>query len=167
MSLLMRHQDPHYNISPHPDRNGSWEAELWPCHGQAPLDSSQWRQRRPMWKWYHGGEGVNRTRAGMYFGGELNGLLLKPFSFLEIGWSYVAFGFPRRLGGKESACQCRWQRRLELGRSSGGGNGNPLQYSCLEDPGNRGAWWATVQGVAKSRWWLRTHSSWPLLWPLR
>ena len=38
----------------------------------------------------------------------------------------------------------------ELGRSPGGGNGNPLQYSCLENPMDRGAWWATVHGVAKS-----------------
>ena len=36
-------------------------------------------------------------------------------------------------------------------RSPGGGNGNPLQYSCLENPMDRGAWWATVHGVAKSR----------------
>ena len=35
-------------------------------------------------------------------------------------------------------------------RSPGGGNGNPLQYSCLENPMDRGAWWATVHGVAKS-----------------
>ena len=35
------------------------------------------------------------------------------------------------------------------GRSSGEGNGNPLQYSCLESPMDRGAWWATVHGVAK------------------
>ena len=33
--------------------------------------------------------------------------------------------------------------------SPGGGNGNPLQYSCLENPMDRGAWWATVHGVAK------------------
>ena len=37
----------------------------------------------------------------------------------------------------------------ESGRSPGEGNGNPLQYSCLEDPMDRGAWWATVLGVAK------------------
>ena len=37
-----------------------------------------------------------------------------------------------------------------LGRSPGEGNGNPLQYSCLENPMDRGAWWATVHGVAKS-----------------
>ena len=47
------------------------------------------------------------------------------------------------------------------GRSPGGGHGNPLQYSCLENPMDRGAWWATVHGVAKSRAqlkWLSTHS---------
>ena len=37
------------------------------------------------------------------------------------------------------------------GRSPGGGQGNPLQYSCLENPMDRGAWWATVHGVTKSR----------------
>ena len=35
------------------------------------------------------------------------------------------------------------------GRSPGGGHGNPLQYSCLENLMDRGAWWATVHGVAK------------------
>ena len=36
------------------------------------------------------------------------------------------------------------------GRSPGGGNGNPLQYSCLENPMDRGAWWAAVHGVKES-----------------
>ena len=40
---------------------------------------------------------------------------------------------------------------LGLGRSPGEGNGNPLQYSCLENSMDGGAWWATVHGVAKSR----------------
>ena len=49
-----------------------------------------------------------------------------------------------------------------LGRSPGGGNGNPLQYSCLENPMDRGAWWVTVHRVTKSQTWLRT---WPVsLW---
>ena len=39
------------------------------------------------------------------------------------------------------------------GRSPGGGHGNPLQYSCLENPKDRGAWWVTVHRVAKS--WTR------------
>ena len=37
------------------------------------------------------------------------------------------------------------------GRSPGGGLGNPLQYSCLENPMDRGAWWAIVHGVTKSQ----------------
>ena len=37
------------------------------------------------------------------------------------------------------------------GRTPEGGNGNPLQYPCLENPMDREAWWATVQGVTKSR----------------
>ena len=41
------------------------------------------------------------------------------------------------------------------GRSPGGGHGNPLQYSCLENPTDKGAWWATVHGVAKSWTWLK------------
>ena len=38
-----------------------------------------------------------------------------------------------------------------LGRYPGGGNGNPLQYSCPENPMDRGAWWATVQRVKESQ----------------
>ena len=41
------------------------------------------------------------------------------------------------------------------GRSLGGGHGNPLQYSCLEHPMDRGAWWATVHRVTKSQTWLK------------
>ena len=40
---------------------------------------------------------------------------------------------------------------LGAGRSPGEGHGNPLQYSCLENPVDRGAWWATVRGVARSQ----------------
>ena len=45
------------------------------------------------------------------------------------------------------------------GRSPGGGNGNPIQYSCLENSMDRGAWQATVHGVAKSRTWLSAHTT--------
>ena len=38
---------------------------------------------------------------------------------------------------------------LGLGRSPGGGHGNPLQYSCLGNPMDGGAWWATVHGIAR------------------
>ena len=45
------------------------------------------------------------------------------------------------------------------GRSWRGGQGNPLQYSCLENPMDRGAWWATVHRVTKSRTWLKQLST--------
>ena len=61
---------------------------------------------------------------------------------------------PDGFSGKESICQCRRHKRSafipESGRSPGEGNGNPLQYSCLGSPMGRGAWGATVHGVAKS-----------------
>ena len=60
-------------------------------------------------------------------------------------------GFPGGSVVKESTCNVGDQGSiLGLGRSPGEGNGNPLQYSCLENPMDREAWWATVHGVAKS-----------------
>ena len=57
--------------------------------------------------------------------------------------------------GKESACSVGTPGSIPgLGRSPGGENGYPFQYSCLENSMDRGAWWATVHGVAKSRTWL-------------
>ena len=53
---------------------------------------------------------------------------------------------------KESACNAGDTGSIPgLGRSPGEGNGNALQFSCLENPMDRGAWWAAVHGVAKSR----------------
>ena len=61
-------------------------------------------------------------------------------------------GLPRWLSGKESACNAGDMGLiLRSGRSSGEGNGNPLQYSSLRNPMNRGAWWATVRGVTGSQ----------------
>ena len=45
-----------------------------------------------------------------------------------------------------------------LGRSPGKGNSNPLQYSCLENPMDRGAWWATDHGVTKNQTQLSVHT---------
>ena len=76
---------------------------------------------------------------------------------LPILWYFLRLplGF---LGGSEGK-EFSWNAKdsganPELGRSLGEGNGNSLQYSCLENPTDRGAWWATVHGVAKSRTWL-------------
>ena len=60
-------------------------------------------------------------------------------------------GFPRRSVGKESACIAGDPGSIPgSGRSPGEGNGNLLQYSCLENPMNRGAWQATGQGLQES-----------------
>ena len=76
----------------------------------------------------------------------------------------IHVGLFRWLGGKESACQCRrfWRHGSDpwVGKIAGGGNGNPLQYSCLDrfwqgsNPMDERAWWATVRGVTKSQAWL-------------
>ena len=64
-------------------------------------------------------------------------------------------GFPGGTSGKESAGNAGELRNMgsipELGRSPGGGHGNPLQYSCLENSVDRGAWWATVHRVTNSQ----------------
>ena len=59
-------------------------------------------------------------------------------------------GFPCGTAGKESACNAGDLGLIPgSGRSPGVGHGNPLHYSYLENPMDRGAWWATVHGVAR------------------
>ena len=61
-------------------------------------------------------------------------------------------GFPGCSDGKEFACNAGDPSSTPgWGRSPGEGNGNPLQYSCLKNPKDRGAWWAMVHRVAKSQ----------------
>ena len=60
--------------------------------------------------------------------------------------------FPDGSGSKETACNAGDPSSIPgLGRSPGEENGTPLQYSCLENSMDRGAWWATVHGGAKSQ----------------
>ena len=64
--------------------------------------------------------------------------------------------------GKESTCNAGDLSLIPgLGRSPEGGHGNPLQYSCLGNPMNRGVWWAAVHGVAKSQMGLKQLSTHP------
>ena len=66
--------------------------------------------------------------------------------------SAPSWGFPGSSDGKESACSAGDPGLTPgWGRSPGGGRGNPLQYSCLGNPMDKGAWRATVRGVAKSQ----------------
>ena len=63
---------------------------------------------------------------------------------------YMLFGTPCGSDGKESACNAGDPGLIPgSGRSPGEGDGYPLQFSCLENPMDRGAWWATVHGACK------------------
>ena len=87
----------------------------------------------------------------------LSGILLLASGNLELANAYyyssVFFmDFPGSSDGKASAYNVEDPGSIPgLGRSSGEGNGNPLQCSCLENPRDGGAWWAAVYGVAQSR----------------
>ena len=64
----------------------------------------------------------------------------------------ATLGFPGSSDGKESVYNVGDLASISgSGRSLGEGSGNPLQYSCLENPMDRGAWWDTVHGVVKSQ----------------
>ena len=76
--------------------------------------------------------------------------LLKEVTIIFITSAIV--GFPCSSVGKEPACSAGDPGSIPgLGRSPGEGNGNPLQYPCLENLMDKGAWWAAVHGVAKSQ----------------
>ena len=82
-------------------------------------------------------------------------------------WHPTPVLLPRKSHGRRSLVGCSpWGRKqsdrtsLSLSLScTGEGNGNPLQCSCLENPRDRGAWWAAVYGVTQSRTWLKWLSS--------
>ena len=71
--------------------------------------------------------------------------------FFFQGEFHITWGFPGDSDGKESACKAGDPGSIPgFGRSPGEGDGYPPQYSCLENPMDRGAWWATVHAVAES-----------------
>ena len=84
--------------------------------------------------------------------------IIKPISQVVMRIKWLK-GFPG--GSNSKACSAGGLGSIPgLGRSPGEGNGSPLQYSCLENPMDGGAWWATVHGVAKSRTRLYIHFKW-------
>ena len=82
-----------------------------------------------------------------------------PMSYM----GHIYMGFPGGSDSKEYPCNAGDLGLIAaLGRSPLEGNGNPLQYSCLENPTDRGAWWATAHGVAESdmtEWLIFSHFS--------
>ena len=82
-------------------------------------------------------------------------------SFSKPSWK--SWGFPGGSDGKESTCNAGDTGDLglipESGRSPGGGNGSPFQYSCLGNLIDRGDWWATVHGITVRENWSRKRKS--------
>ena len=64
---------------------------------------------------------------------------------MELTWASLAAQTVKNLPAIQETSVDPW-----VGKIPGEGNGNPLQYSCLENPMDRGAWWAIVHGVAES-----------------
>ena len=101
--------------------------------------------------------------SGQICGAEVRGVSWKGRAMpkgkllLSLFLEYATLWASQGASGKEPACQCRRLRDASLipgpGRSPGGGNGSPIQYSCLEDPMDGGAWQATVHGVIEN--WTR------------
>ena len=96
---------------------------------KSPENNIPWGQRRPPWSSHH----ENLKPCGK---------VTKVFYGSDNKASAYNAGDPGSIPG--------------MGRSPGEGNGNPLHYSCLENPMDGGAWWAAVHGVAKSRTRLRS-----------
>ena len=98
-----------------------------------------------------------RLPTPVFWPGEFHGLYsswgckeLDTTEWFSLTYSKLEMGFP---GGKESACNAGDPDNLGSipgsGRYPGEENGNPLQYSCLGNPMDRGAWWSTVREVTK------------------
>ena len=98
------------------------------------------------------GNKVPTTQPGPHprqTGGSLSSSSTLSFIYIIL---YILWGFSGGSDGKESACNVRDLGSVPgWGRSPGGGQGNPLQYSCLENPMDRGAWQGAVHGVTKGQ----------------
>ena len=135
-------------------RNSHEEDSTWSTASQVAKIETASHPHLTLWLDRNRIQGLPRTKAPLWW-------------HRRVGWrggrkaqeggdicTLIHLGFPGGSDGKESACSAGDLGSIPgLGRSPGGGHGNPLQYSCLENPMDRGAWQATVHGVAKS--WTR------------
>ena len=119
---------------------------------------------KSMWTWFVP-SAKNPDRWGLYYYTQFMAEILDWDYEVSVSvclFVYVYMGLPQWLSGKESTCHAGDGGSIPgSGRSPGGGYGNPLQYSCLGNPMDREAWWATVHGLIQIQTWLsmqaRTH----------
>ena len=124
-----------------------WEQHPWEDEGKAGLGRGSCAAGMQAWQGLGSPDWGFWSRCGPLecppIGSEWAGFL-----YAHLTW----LGFPGGSNGKESVCNARDLGSMcGLGTSLGEGNGYPLQYSCLENPMDRGAWQATVHGVTKSQ----------------
>ena len=101
--------------------------------------------------------GQNTGVGSLSLPGDLSNPRIKPRSHIAGG--HLAKDVIGSLNAKESACNRGDAGSIPgSGRSPEGEHGKPLQFSCLENPKERGAWWTTVLGVARSQTWLKRRS---------
>ena len=119
---------------------------------------------------YHFYHTHNTSQSSVSGGGALLHTVNQGSSLQMMVWATMCWhlGFHGGSKNKESTCNAGDEGLIPgSGRSPGGGHGNPLQYSCLENPMDRGAWRAAVHGVTKSQTRLKrlsTHAR-TSLWP--
>ena len=136
------------------------------CQGKSSLPQKQTGSRmlRQLQIWeggYSFGEvGLRRCRCRL---GRVGGAFQLAGRNVGLGLAQCSLWETRGLRGKGPVCQAGdagYSGLIpESGRSPGEGNGNPVQYSCLENPMDRRAWWAAVHGVAKCHTELKRLSS--------
>ena len=119
------------------------------CHilQHDPACTHQHRDTEPLASWWDQFSFTHEYQVSLIF------MLSWKYPSTYCGWGPIKYlyscyrGFPGGASGKEPACQCRRHKRHRLitgsRRCPGGGHGNPLQFSCLENPMDRGAWQAT------------------------
>ena len=113
-----------------------WQSEQW-------LNWHLWEMCKGFL--YRKGNWTGRSESNLY-------KKVKWFLQLKMLITQLPRGFPGGSDGKESACNAGDLGLIPgWGRSPGEGNGNPLQYSCLENSVDRGVWQATVHGVVQSQ----------------
>ena len=131
------------------------ESEKWKWSHSVVSDSSRPHGLQPtklLHPWDFPGKstgvGCHRLPKPSYFQLSLYSILTSSFKVYYICWVFSV---------SYSVTSLLWRLCTKYGRIislSGEGNGTPLQYSCLENPMDGGAWWAAVHGVTKSRTWL-------------